>query len=524
MKKLALGICDNPQKQAQPIFKIDLLRNNIAVFGGSMSGKTTFIKTLLVRLHEVTDPQKEKENIYIIDFGGALSRYGALPNVCACFDNSNEENIRRIFKQIEKRLEKNSKQLQGQPFIECFNKESGYDDLPHITLIIENINSFLADERYTSYQEVLLKLCREGLSKGLSIVLTANDVAGGLNRFLTNFSQKIAFEMQEDKYFDIFNRKVVQPMKLPGRGVATLNSVPLEFQCFLPFADEYQELDSFIEEANARYDGYRPEKLIAFEQELTKENFSKYCATQETYEECTAGENKIVVGLDYYEHKPIAVNLQEMRLIAIYGKKQFGKSNLLSLLVKSIAEKHRDYRFVFLDDGRKQLAELHEWLPKDENNVYLTSVEQMRKYLCDEGYYNSYGVARKDFVEKENPFTVFILQNKSMFQQSSNVRILLEKDVPYLTSKAEEKGYLFILSDVRKTTDNAMAGPLNSNISTAFLLDNIGEFVADKGSKSVFGEMDAKELKMEYAKCEVGDGYYYDIESDELRKLKFIKM
>ena len=38
-----------------------------------------------------------------------------------------------------------------------------------------------------------------------------------------------------------------------------------------------------------------------------------------------------------------------------------------------------------------------------------------------------------------------------------------------------------------------------------------------------FGEMDAKELKSLYAKCEVGDGYCYQIEEDELKKLKFLK-
>ena len=35
--------------------------------------------------------------------------------------------------------------------------------------------------------------------------------------------------------------------------------------------------------------------------------------------------------------------------------------------------------------------------------------------------------------------------------------------------------------------------------------------------------MDAKALKEEYARCEKGDGYYYDIDADKLTKLKFIK-
>lgn len=35
--------------------------------------------------------------------------------------------------------------------------------------------------------------------------------------------------------------------------------------------------------------------------------------------------------------------------------------------------------------------------------------------------------------------------------------------------------------------------------------------------------MDVKTLKEDYARCELGDGYFYDVEADKLSKLKFIK-
>ena len=95
-----------------------------------------------------------------------------------------------------------------------------------------------------------------------------------------------------------------------------------------------------------------------------------------------------------------------------------------------------------------------------------------------------------------------------------------------MIASAEEKGLWFIFSDVRKVSNNDRdtESSLNNSIAAAFLLDNIAEFVSDRGSRSVFGEMDPKELKNEYARCEVGDGYYYDIESDELKKIKIIKI
>ena len=514
VRELALGVYDSPQTQQQPIFYVDLAKTNMVVFGGAMTGKTTLIKTLLIRIHENHTPLEE--NVYIIDFGGNLGRYGELSHVCARFDNSNEENIKRIFKTVEKRMAENAEKLKNQVYLNY----TGENKPTHIILIIENVNAFLAEERYSSYHEKLQMICRDGLSKGVSVVLTANDTGSGLNRYLSSIGQKIAFEMPPEKYFDIFNEKVDQPMKLPGRGIAAVSGSPFEFQCFLPFENEESELGNFIEEQNVKYqDNGMPEKMISFGKELTKENFCEYNASHETYEECCSCDDSIVVGLDYYEHKPVTINFRQTPAIAIYGKRQFGKTNLLHVLVNSLIKKHPDFRIVSFDDGRKQLERLYNSYPKDEKNVYISKYEDLDKYLLENGYFKLPGKS-VPFVEKENPFTIFIFQSKTIFQ--ANAKNLTLVAFPQMASKAEEKGYLFIFSDVRKFSDAEIRNTFENNLSAAFLLDSIGDFVAEKGSKSVFGEMDPKELKEEYAKCEKGDGYYYDIESDEVKKVKFI--
>ncbi|WP_316611030.1 hypothetical protein [uncultured Ruminococcus sp.] len=132
---------------------------------------------------------------------------------------------------------------------------------------------------------------------------------------------------------------------------------------------------------------------------------------------------------------------------------------------------------------------------------------------------NHLGAVSKKF----HSVQVFVLQNKMLFQ--ANGAQLLKNVFPRMIASAEEKGFWFIFSDVRKVgnNDRDTESSLNNSIAAAFLLDNISEFVSDRGSRSVFGEMDPKELKSEYARCSVGDGYYYDIESDDLKKIKIIK-
>lgn len=520
--KLAIGQYDAPQIQKQPIYYLDPYRSNIAVFGAPMSGKTTFIKTLLVRLHENME-QEPGENIYLIDFGGNIGAYGKLRNVCACFDNSNEENIKRVFRTIERRLEENATHLDSQSYYSVVNKTP--DQAPaHIFLIIENINAFLADERYASYQEKLTRFCRDGLSKGLTVVITANETAG-ITRLLSNFGQKIAFEMPSESYYEIFNAKVNKPMKIPGRGIINIDSGTYEFQCFLPFPaqDDEAHIQALIERT-AKY--ANPHIMAAFSDVLTKDNFMDYCAA-----ECPASDSsQIVVGLDYYEHKPVTVNIEESRCIAIYGKRKFGKTNLLSVLLHGIRNARPEARFVFLDDGRKQLLPF--FMPGEQQissqSEYITEVSALRDYLTENGY----GGLRRAAIAPplprssevtDTPFTVFVLQAKMLFRNSPDSKYLMGTWFPVMIGDAETRDYLFIFSDVGSISEAEIRAPFNDNVSVAFLLDNIGDFVAEKGSKSVFGEMDARELKAEYAKCSIGDGYIYDTDADELQKLKFIK-
>ena len=514
--KLAMGMYDAPQNQEQPVFYIDNYLNNIAVFGGPMSGKTTFIKTLLIRMTQNAH-RSIPEDVYIIDFGGNIGSYAGLPLVCACFDNSNEENIKRVFKVIENRLEKNKNTLGSHSFYQLAAKEP--EKCPsHMTLIIENINAFLSDERYASYQDRLMQICRDGLSKGLSVVITGNDLSG-TGRLMANFGQKIAFEMPNDAYLEIFNGKVSKPMKIPGRCLANIGSFTYECQMFLPFdtLDDEERIAALLQSPDC---APNPNRMLAFPEALTAENLSRYCAAG--YAD-TVSDQEILVGLDYYEHHPVTVNIRENRSIAIYGKRKFGKTNLLTGMIERIRQIRPEARFVYLDDGRNEVKKLYE---QDTGRSFrFGNVLDLMGFLIDEGYViQNYTPLKKVSTEiRKTPFTVFVLQGKSFYQGSNHPRNLLNWIADDMIARADAMDYLFIYSDVRNMSEPDMRVKFNNMLSSAFLLDNIGEFVADRGNKSVFGEMDAKELKSEYAKCSVGDGYYYDIETDMLKKLKFTK-
>ena len=502
---IAIGLYDIPYSPDATVLYLNLLKHNAVIFGGSMSGKTTMVKSILVRMNE-EQPYAEWENTYILDFGGNIGEYSDLGRVCAYFDNSNEENVKRIFKTVEQRLTENNRALNGENYL-SYQQKNPDNPLPHITLILENVTAFLGEERYSVYHSILTKLVRDGISKGVSVVVTATDVTGLLNRMMVHFNRKYALEMQKDKYLEIFNTKVDEPMKVPGRGVTIVDSRPCEFQAFLPFEDE-AELKTLI--LQSRKNGV--EKLKSFPPELTPNNLSEYCPQ---IEEVSAD---VLVGLDYYHHSPITLDFKETHNIAIYGKKQFGKTNLLRLIMNGAFKKYPNARYIFFDDGREQLKEFFEICKKTNKKVEcVTQFNEFRAILRN--------LMETSGATAEEP-VFMIVQNKMLFRQKNINRDGVINSKFYLTNaltQAHERNYYFIFSDVPSITESDTYDEFNSLINVAFLLDSIGDFLAEKGKSTVFNSMEPKEMKLEYARCEIGDGFYYDVDRENLQKMKVIK-
>ena len=186
-----LGKYDIPSKQKQSDFRVNLINSNIAVFGSAMSGKTNMLKLIINCLHKKSDEKHER--IFILDFSGALLEYKDMPLVSAYFDNSSEEYVKRVFVILEAILKYNIKVLGSQNF-----NTGRTEKLPHTTFIIDNLNAFIDETRYSAYHEKFARLCRDGRSRGISVIFTAGDTKG-ISRFLLSFEQKIVLNFPADK-------------------------------------------------------------------------------------------------------------------------------------------------------------------------------------------------------------------------------------------------------------------------------------------------------------------------------------
>lgn len=293
-----LGQQDIPVIQEQPEFTVDLLDSNVLLFGSPMSGKTNLIRLLITILHK--QYRENEEQIFILDFGGALANFESLPLVAAYFDNANEEYVKRVFKLMEDQLKDNIKQLKGK------NYRAATDNQPvHTTLFIDNVNAFLDEPRYSAYQEKLAKLCRDGLSKGITIVMTASSTKG-LGSLMGNFKQKIALEMPVDSYMEIFNHKVIPVGNNPGHGFANVTVIPegitgtfplqVAYELQLNIADDISAPE-FHNNLKVYFQNRTVKKYKRFPEVLTKLLYDSFVAELNE----RSDEHSVSVGLDYTE-------------------------------------------------------------------------------------------------------------------------------------------------------------------------------------------------------------------------------
>lgn len=551
-----LGQHDIPVIQEQPEFTVDLLDSNVLLFGSPMSGKTNLIRLLITILHK--QYRENEEQIFILDFGGALANFESLPLVAAYFDNANEEYVKRVFKLMEDQLKDNIKQLKGKNYRAATDNQS-----IHTTLFIDNVNAFLDEPRYSTYQEKLAKLCRDGLSKGITIVMTASSTKG-LGSLMGNFKQKIALEMPVDSYTEIFNHKVIPVGNNPGHGFANVTVIPegitgtfplqVAYELQLNIADDIS-VPEFQNNLKVYFQNRTVKKYKRFPEVLTKSLYDSFVAELDE----RSDENSVSVGLDYTECKPVTIDFNSSKAVAIYGKKGFGKTNTLNLLLENFIASPQ-YRFVFLDDGRDQLKKIYEkvvgrstyiqfneektidfknskgsWTENmklspmqlfvkeiHENYMNLSQVRRMSNLVLGELFGAGVNIpSRAGLVDSK--YTIFVLQSKFLYVNSIASKIFMEIILPSLVARADEMNWIFIFTDVKAISDSETRENFHSSISAAYLLDSIAEFVGERGQKSLFGSMDVKSLKEEYAPCEEGDGYFYSIERDELKKLKFIR-
>ena len=356
-----LGMYDDPSNQYQGEISINLSEDNLIIVGSAQYGKTNTLQTIIRDL--VENYSSNQVNVYILDFGSMiLKNLEKLKHIGGVIISSEEERVINLFKMLTCELAHRKERLATEgvsSFVSYL--DAGFTDLPQIVLMIDNLTAL--QQLYPSESELLLNLCREGNTVGISIIV-ANSQTNGIGfKYLSNFAQRIAFFCNDSgEYTSLFDRMRIAPDNLPGRVLVDINHQIMEGQIFLAFEGE-REIDrvttmrSYAVDINEHNSG-SPAKPIPVVPEIVT-----IASLKAQHPELCQAAYQIPFGMNYADMRIEYLNLLQNGVVGILGREEGGKTNfvlnVLSVIQSNIFS-NLTKAYIF-DDSRHKLESVNEY-------------------------------------------------------------------------------------------------------------------------------------------------------------------
>ncbi len=416
-----VGLYDDPQNQSQLPLVIDFAEGgHLAVCGSAVSGKSTFLQTLLFSAAIKYSP--DHVNFYILDFSsGMLSVFAELPHTGGIVNENSLDRIGKFFNMIKSIIEERKKLFNGGNYSQ-FVKAHGIG-VPSIIIAIDNYAGF-KEKTNNAFEENIIRLAREGVGYGIFLVLTSAGfgLAEIPNRIGDNMKTVISLEMSDKfKYMDVMRVTRIDIMPEPGikgRGIAFVEGRLLEFQTSVAVSaeDDYKrngKIESLCRKMSESWTGQKARCIPFIPENPTFEDISALSQ----YEAAAERHDLIPFGYRFEDASVYSVDLRNTYCYCISGKKRTGKTNVMKLLMIAAASKAKGSCAVI----EKNLSELKS-LSEEKGIKYLSSDEETVKYFN--------GIV-PTFVERNN-------RKKSLSESGMNDREIFE------AMKEFEPIYIFI--------------------------------------------------------------------------------
>ncbi len=412
-----LGVFDDPNNQRQDIVYLDLSAGHTMIVGSSLYGKTSLLQVVIRGIADYYSPQEV--SLYILDFGSmALKVFDSLAHVGGVAVPSEDEKLKNFIRMIKNEIV-SRKEAFSRLGITSFvsYREAGHQDLPHNIIMMDN---FIAvRELYPDYEDDLLYFCREGVAVGISMVVTSLQTSGISYRYMSNFSNRIGlFCNQSDEYGTLFDRCRMEPKNVPGRGLISIDKTVYEYQTYIGFKgekeiDRVSEIKAYIQSVANKYTEQHAVNIPEVPQILDMNYLSTNYKHVRPYQ--------IPVGIDYDTVNFVTVNLNKVMSIAITGRENSGKTNLVRIFMKYFEQNALPMRAYLVDDFDKQLSEFaslpfvmqYTSNPEDLKTTLHTISEELDTRLekvHDKGYE----------VLSDEPLLLCVVQNSSLFSSGGS--------------------------------------------------------------------------------------------------------
>jgi S-DNA-T family DNA segregation ATPase FtsK/SpoIIIE len=335
-----VGLIDDTARQEQPAISIDLgNQGHLYLCGGTGSGKTVFLRTLIASL--VQDHTPDEVNLYLLDYGGrGLDAFETLPHVGAVLHPGDEEVVERLFLWLLEEVDRRNDLLGDAPTLAAYRKRKDAEWLPALILIVDSYATLA--ESFEDAPDYVQKLARSGQGAGIHLIVAADRVGALSTRAATNFNLRMALYLPERSDYSLVVSKSphFSLQQIPGRGV-WMGETLLECQ-IAALPEDYgvsggsQSLQEMVAKMEQNWEGRKAHPMRELPKELYLNQILKDWKQPEIQEQKDS--LAAVVGLDSLRLEPVVLDFGQMGPhFLVAGQSQSGKTTALKTVLTSLA-------------------------------------------------------------------------------------------------------------------------------------------------------------------------------------------
>ncbi|MFD3582543.1 type VII secretion protein EccCa [Streptomyces sp. NPDC058683] len=362
-----VGVLDVPLQQLQQPLVPDFAKaGHLAVVGAPQSGKSTFLRTLMLSTMLTHTPAEAQ--FLCLDFGGgSLQPFERAPHVSGVAGRHDPARARRALAEVRQLIAERERLFRhlGIDSADEFRRLRNTDRLPEgirsadVFLVIDNWGAIRGEME--GIDATVLDIAGRGLGVAVHLVLTAGRWADIRTALRDAISARLELRLNDPGDSEI-NRRAARAFGLsaPGRGMAPPG---IQFQVALPRLDGRDTADGLAdaqEEAigklAAAWSGPVAPPIRMLPERLTAADLASRIREDDT----TPG---VPIGIAETDLTPVRLNLTDADPhFLVFGDAGSGKSTFLRGWMKGLAARRSafDARFVVVDYRRALMGAVDE--------------------------------------------------------------------------------------------------------------------------------------------------------------------
>ncbi|MEU3452343.1 type VII secretion protein EccCa [Micromonospora sp. NPDC006766] len=337
-----VGIVDRPYEQRRDPMMVDLsgAGGNVVIVGASLSGKSTMLRSMLASLALTHTPREVQ--FFCLDFGGgALRSLEGLPHTAGVAGRRDTEAVRRTVAEVVAIIDDRELRFtqHGIDSVASYRRrraagEFADDPFGDVFLVVDGWNTLRQD--YEELEQTITNLANRGLGFGVHVIITAVRWAEIRINMRDLLGTKLELRLGEPAESEI-DRRAAQnvPSGVPGRG---LTRDKLHFLTAISRIDGKRDIDDLTEASVAlaghvatNWPGRPAPKVRLLPRKLPVAELAK------VIDRSAPG---IPIGVNESALAPVYLDLVNEPHLTVFGDAECGKTNLLRLIARGIAERY----------------------------------------------------------------------------------------------------------------------------------------------------------------------------------------